>query len=74
LCQHATKEALMEVKRTLEDLISKVLSELRRFEYSRTYVAKAQGFYRTLKKFAENQGKLYFSESLVVGFLINIPN
>lgn len=59
----------METNVPLEELVSKVLDELKRLNYSYHSLCLSRGFYRKLIAFAKEKQEEFFSESLGAGFL-----
>jgi site-specific recombinase XerD len=59
----------METKVPIEELVTKVLNELKRLNYSHHSLCLSRCFYRKLIAFAKERQEKYFSELLGVSFL-----
>ncbi|MEW5804575.1 MAG: site-specific integrase [bacterium] len=59
----------METKPTINELVAKVLAELKRLNYSYSSLCGYRGFYKKVIAFANEKEELYFSEELGREFL-----
>jgi site-specific recombinase XerD len=59
----------METKPTINELVTKVLAELERLNYSRNSLCGFRAFYKRVFAFANEKEQLYFSEELGSAFL-----
>ena len=59
----------METKTSIEELVSKVLSELEKLGYAYNTLCGYRAFYKRVIKFAKEKNEIYFSEALGREFL-----
>lgn len=59
----------MKTKLTINELVSNVLAELDRLNYSRNSLYKFRAFYKKVIAFANEKGEIYFSEEFGREFL-----
>src|SRR5690625_2047892 len=59
----------MEIKLPIEELVSKVLSELERLNYAYNTFCGYRAFYKQVIAFAKEKEEIYFSEALGREFL-----
>ncbi len=64
----------MENRIPIEELVSKVLSELDRLNYAYNTICGYRAFYKRVISFAKARGEIYFSEALGRDFLAETYN